>query len=348
MSSEPVRSSKERAPRVGDVCSYMYKDNEPWTIRNLDTRDDLGDFQATQTGSGIGLVTRRDWDAGRWRILESGPAPAESADAVDWSRFIPTEALADTGPKTLTKGDVWAFGAGERQRAVVRVDRHGWATVLAGFVFGVDQDNSGFSSGDRARRSQLIRHADGRWADGYGPDGPITAKPAKVASDGRQLAGAWIRMGAVRKAWVCFRCGARESLFFHHEHKAACEACAEAAGVFADAKPVAAPLPEPPKPAPQSACGWTCSGDIHGPRCPKFVAPSVLRARQEVMANAAKSGAVVGRYGQRITKPGYAEWSALQHGLEPDGQKVKAPRIRDIYLSGDATDPEWVAGSEVR
>ena len=79
----------------------------------------------------------------------SQPEVAQAEREPDWSRFVPTD--EQTG------------GTGSRY---VSIDLDGSAWAL--------WNSSCGSEGAAGRR--LIRHADGRWADGYNPDGPCMPK----------------------------------------------------------------------------------------------------------------------------------------------------------------------------
>jgi hypothetical protein len=83
----------------------------------------------------------------------------ETGEAIDWSRFLPTEEIAEdmalVGYDALTRGDVFAS----------------WDVVHGGNVnrsLGIDRAETLAGGGCWwQRRVRLIRHADGRWADGY-------------------------------------------------------------------------------------------------------------------------------------------------------------------------------------
>jgi hypothetical protein len=83
----------------------------------------------------------------------------EPGEAIDWSRFLPTEEIAEdmalVGYDALTRGDVFAS----------------WDVVHGGNVnrsLGIDRAETLAGGGCWwQRRVRLIRHADGRWADGY-------------------------------------------------------------------------------------------------------------------------------------------------------------------------------------
>jgi len=122
--------------------------------------------------------------------------PASAADEVpadiDWARFLPTEEVPsdgdhDGGPawRALVPGDVF-------------VSAKTWAGNTAGVATSVWQKTAWgrYSQQGEAKslgagshpnwyhraHVRVIRHADGRWADGYGPDGPIvTPAPAQGA-----------------------------------------------------------------------------------------------------------------------------------------------------------------------
>lgn len=278
MSSEPVRSSAARKPRVGDVFRYV----GDWVVfRVTKTEDtqypDAVDCEAVDRPGEFRWTSLRDWNEGRCHIIESGPAPAESAKCESWCG------------RKYGHPDVPGVIEGTCRRP-----------------FGVAELQT--KEELRAQPAYCTQACADR-----------SAKPAKVASE----AVAFCNPGCTNGD---------------------CEHCREWFGIG-----------EPPKPAPQPvACTWVCSGDIHGPRCPKFVSVADEAGQRAAELHVAKYGAIVGYYSDdclgrtEAFVPGYAEWSVLQRGLEPDGAKVKAPRIRDIFLNGDATDPEWVAGQEAR
>ncbi len=109
-----------------------------------------------------GSIHKESWNRGEYLILE--PLPAEPS--IDWSRFVPTEEIPVQGDSSylrMPKGTVYAS----------------WTSGEAGYV---GQGGSVWRAGEAwlagakdgsGSRWRIIRHADGRWAPGYGPDGPI-------------------------------------------------------------------------------------------------------------------------------------------------------------------------------
>lgn len=130
----------------------------------------------------------------------SQPAP-EAVPVVerepDWSRFVPTEEIPESALlKSLKPNDIVAstlVGVGAR---VVRL-------FPGGFHFNVEvlaSDEKG-DPGNRwnSSHARLIRHADGRWADGYNPEGPCMPKCGTRDDEG----GAWREPGVAGGPLYC-------------------------------------------------------------------------------------------------------------------------------------------------
>jgi len=90
----------------------------------------------------------------------AAPAPAPE---VDWARFVPTAPLPSRlGQENPRRGDIFASWSPYAEHGSVRecVDFDERDIVLAGTYRW------------HADLVRLVRHADGRWADGYNPSGP--------------------------------------------------------------------------------------------------------------------------------------------------------------------------------
>lgn len=103
-------------------------------------------------------------------IVPVEPSRPVTGEAVDWSRFVPTEEIPYRDDAAPAVGDAVASTLRNGEGRVVRKEKCS-VSLLATDGRG---DEGCLWRSDRWR---LIRHADGRWADGYGPDGP-TAPPA--------------------------------------------------------------------------------------------------------------------------------------------------------------------------
>jgi len=82
----------------------------------------------------------------------------------DWSRFVPTAETCEhgfVGPEGLKEGDVYQF---KSINGACGVRKYGSSKILAGH-----DDN------ELLNVKVIIRHADGRWADGFNPGGPCAS-----------------------------------------------------------------------------------------------------------------------------------------------------------------------------
>lgn len=102
-------------------------------------------------------------------------------DKVNWEAFLPTEPLADTGAKTFEVGQVWVWFKASAMPAVALVEA---IDVESGDALGICLTSPRGSFRGKGRYARLIRHADGRWAEGYSTEGPVvpgtTAWPLKT------------------------------------------------------------------------------------------------------------------------------------------------------------------------
>ncbi len=105
-------------------------------------------------------------------VIPAEPSRPVTGEAVDWSKFLPTDAsegivLCEAGDvyRETVSGDVFlsAHSTGGASVYVRDSSATGGKRMLA-----TSRDGH-FDY----RNWTLIRHADGRWVDGYGPDGPI-------------------------------------------------------------------------------------------------------------------------------------------------------------------------------
>jgi len=128
------------------------------------------------------------------------PASASDEAEVDWKRFVPTDEIPrDDSMLThgaMVPGDIFASWAEtNRDHGTVRVFvRPHIARHLAG--------NPHYWTATRCR---IIRHADGRWADGYGPNGPIETPAPAQGAPAEPLS---VRMQAARDSAVFERANA--------------------------------------------------------------------------------------------------------------------------------------------
>ncbi len=278
---------------------------------------------------------------------------------IEWKRFLPPAPLRDTGPKEPKVGETWAVHNRVGTAFVGQIDdiegrdtcesvSSGCWRLLAGKeVASCDTDGS-------FRFSVLIRHADGRWADGYGPDGPCADRAAGKAAPTveRKLRSGWIVMSSIGRARnnKCANCAASDPTYFHYAHNAVCLACAPAMGVLADS-PVtdAAPSRESVPMCPRcQRRQFDCRCAVAVPQPAKVAPPFKCTGAYCKTPNAPKA--------TQSKMPIPPDWCVVcfdglaaaymnAGGLEPDGPlPPKQPRVRDIYSPemSEGADPDWV------
>lgn len=281
-----IKSSRDRAPRVGDMFSHS-PTGERFRITSTDNKKYGGALDLVDSDGDYRWCPRSTWDNGGCLVHEEGPLPNAAPDA-----------------------PVAKPASGEGRRL-----------------------------------------ADGR--EDY-PAAPFWCSVDRIGETGHTYSD---------------KVNARYYRTIHGQQVsacAACEACAEAAGVFADSKPVANPVHTPGDGAivvteygaAPPACTWACTprDNVHGPRCRKFVAPAVSASMKSELAAIKKQRSIVGEYqsggdGLRLSLGGadpqdFHRWSALQHGLAPDSPQPMAPRIRDVYRTDNWRDPDWLPNRE--
>lgn len=173
-------------------------------------------------------------------------------ESIDWKLFLPAAPLPPSNPneiRSLPIGAIFVSAEGvARSVREVRDGRYDDERFVE--LAGTKSWDSGYS--------RVIRHADGRWADGYGPDGPIDCRDraaGKAASMVERLAEGWVRLSAPGAhppgsrcgdgcdvSWRCQGSDCNELATYARAavDLGACVDCAEQLGVFADA-PVTAP-----------------------------------------------------------------------------------------------------------
>jgi hypothetical protein len=180
--SEPQRSGPGTPPVVGMVVRWDRPTTTGFPPREFATQD----IVVTRTdslfvwcnGHEFGF-DRKDWDAGTLAIISSPSRPDKREEEIDWARFVPAAELPDTGAKTFHVGEAWAGHDGVYRGtfAINSVDSRGeasvrWHTRYHRERLAHDYEEVLMVDG-YVRNARLVRHADGRWADGYGPNGPI-------------------------------------------------------------------------------------------------------------------------------------------------------------------------------
>lgn len=300
-----IKSSRERAPRVGDVVC-LGDGYSPWMIREHNTPLSAGFMDL--------------WADGQYEIRKEGPLPNAAHDAP----------VACKAPEWCGK---------EYRSEDVPADSDFYRDTGANLVFTEKDDGREFW--EQSRRAYCTQACADR-----------AAKPAN--GEGRRLADGWERLPGttllqcdglgfpvpkheVRKAAYGERLGCGDSYVYN---TCACEACAEAAGVFADSKPVAPPPAVKSQAAPPAP--WKCPGVAVGDTARACSRPDLPQWKPGHMRCAVcQDGHVAACMAQ--TEAGRARpVMTFDHVPQP-----KAPRIRDVYRTDNWRDPDWLPGAEV-
>ena len=134
------------------------------------------------------------------QLLDKMRAAEPSDEGIDWAQFLPKEPLPDTGPKTFQVGEVWAAGTPSGDASVYKITlnvKGAWpfaeTRVLAGYAWASVVLNS-----QVARRSRLIRRADGTWVDE-----PKKAEPPKPVTPTCNTCHKPEPLGIAGRCWGC-------------------------------------------------------------------------------------------------------------------------------------------------
>lgn len=131
------------------------------------------------TGPESPETSRTDAPApGRASSAGSGGLAGGGEPPIDWSRFVPAEVATDATVTTVALGEVRASHWLGDCTVVFRVGlesdpgtgEYAWDVLHRSGTW--TDEGYFYDGGSCARGSVIIRHADGRWADGFNPSGP--------------------------------------------------------------------------------------------------------------------------------------------------------------------------------